>query len=503
MSRRVIVVGGGIAGLTAAYRMSTGDGALQVTLVEASGRLGGKIVTDCIDGFTIEGGPDSFLTSKPGALGLCRELGLLDRLENTTDHPHRAFVERNGRLFPLPEGLTGLVPTQLAPILRSSLLSARGKLRMGLDLIRPPARAREVADESVGSFTRRRLGPEAYHWLVEPLMGGIYGGDGDDLSLAATFPAMREAEQRYGSLIRGMIKMRERAQPALNGDGSRRSAFVAPAGGMGEIVQALAARLTAVDCQVDAPVESVRRTGGGYAISLEDERVMDAEAVVLATPAWATAHLLSGFDRDLAGLLGQITFAPCASLSVAYRATAVRRALDAHGYVVPRSEGRSLVACTWVSSKFTQRAPEGTVLLRAFLGRGAAGAAAAAGADEPLVDQSDAQLLDLATRELRDVLGVEGEPLMYRVYRWPRAMPQYTVGHLDRLRRMEDRLTRYPGLVLAGNSYYGVGLPDTIASAERAAAAIEEHFERVIPARRSTVRPASGPSNGGTRAGAR
>lgn len=461
----VVVVGGGIAGLAAAHRLTTLDSPVRVTLVEASERLGGKIVTERVDGFLIEGGPDSFLAAKPRGVGLCREVGIEDQLRATTPRRRRAFVLRRGRLHDLPEGLTGLVPTRLGPMLRSGLISPVGKARLALDFVLP--RRRRGGDESLAGFVRRRLGREVYAGLVEPLMAGIYAGDGEKLSLAATFPQLRQAERDHGGLIRGVVAARQRAA-AEGGGGPPGPAFLTPGAGVGALVDALVARLLAagVDIVGGVPAGRVVREAERYAVTLADGSTIGAAAVVVATPAPAAARLLAPLDETLAAELVAIPHASSAIVSLAFRREEVPHPLDGHGYVIPRAEGRPALACTWTSRKWADRAPEGRVLLRVFVGRD--------GQDEALAGTDD-DLVRLAREEVRSTLGIEAEPGLSRVQRWPGGMPQYVLGHPARLARIEARLSEWPGLYLAGNAYRGVGLPDCIASGEAAAAAAAAH----------------------------
>jgi oxygen-dependent protoporphyrinogen oxidase len=360
-----VVVGGGITGLAAALRLTQLLPEASITLLEADNRLGGKIVTERVDGFLIEGGPDSFLASKPRGLGLCTELGLADALQGTTPRPHRAYVRRRGRLHELPEGLSGLVPTRLGPLLRSGLLSPAGKLRVALDALLPPRPG--TADESVGAFVRRRLGREAYEWLVEPLMAGIYAGDGDLLSLAATFPHLREGERRHGGLIRGVLA----AQRGAPTPPTLRRGFLTPIRGLGDLVAAGEERLQSAGAVVvtGAPVHRLERRGRRWLVEHSGGRQLEAEAVILATPAFAAAVLLQPIDAGLAAELAAVPYASSAIVTLAFPADAVPRPLDAHGYVVPRAEGRPALACTWTSAKWAHRAPPGMALLRVFLGR--------------------------------------------------------------------------------------------------------------------------------------
>ncbi len=464
----VVVLGGGISGLAAAHRLVRAAPEIRVTLIEADERLGGKIVTEHIDGFTIEGGPDSFLATKPRGVGLCAELGIEQCLQGVTPHRRRAFVLWRGRLHDLPEGLTGLVPTRLAPLTRSSLLSPAGKTRVALDYVIP--RSHSESDESLGGFIRRRLGVQAWERLVEPLMAGIYAADGDTLSLAATFPQLRDAERTYGGLIKGVLATRKSAQGAV---ATPMSLFLTPVGGLGDLVATLASRLRAggVEIRTGVAADTIASSADGYAIRFATGETIVANAVVVATPAFAAADLLAGINSGAAADLAAIPHSSTAIVTLAFRRDDIPHPLDGHGYVVPRVEGGPILACTWSSRKWAGRAPAGRELIRVFAGR--------SGREDVLAGDDDL-LLALARREVADRLGVRASPSLHRVTRWPRGMPQYLLGHPPRVARIEAALREHPGLLIAGNAYHGVGLPDCIASGERAADAALAHLRSAV-----------------------
>jgi protoporphyrinogen/coproporphyrinogen III oxidase len=466
----VVVVGGGISGLAAAYQIRQAAPGARVTLLEATDRLGGKILTERCNNFVIEAGPDSFLANKPRGVGLCQELGIAGDLQGVTPRQHRAFVLFRGRLHELPEGLTGLVPTRLGPLIRSTLLSPRGKARVALDYILPPRRAN--GDESLGAFICRRLGREAWERLVEPLMAGIYAADGDTLSLAATFPQLRDAERRHGGLIRGVLAGR-RAGSATSGP----TGFLAPAGGMGQLVVALSDRLYCGDVVMMTGVaaEAITKQTDGYVVQLANNASIPADAVIVATPAFIAADLLSTLDAPLAADLEAIPHVSTAIVTFAFRGDEIAHSLDGHGYVVPRSEGSPVLACTWTSRKWAQRAPEGWELIRAFLGR--------SGHLQDEIDSADDEILiGLARAEVNARLGVSAQPSHTTVQRWSRGMPQYQFGHLERVARIMSALDAHPGLFIAGNAFGGVGIPDCIASGERAADAAAAYLSSATQA---------------------
>jgi oxygen-dependent protoporphyrinogen oxidase len=484
---RIVVVGGGIAGLSAAYYAQKNIPDAYITLIESASYWGGKITTDRVsidDGqFIIEGGPDTFLASKPWGVALCKELGLGERLHGTNQNKKNTYVLNKGRLLPLPEGLAMMIPSDIPSILRSRLISWVGKTRMGLDFLLPshrlnPDKTGAGDDESLGSFVSRRLGREAYENLIEPLMSGIYAGDGDQLSLASTFPYLRDLETKYGSLARGAIEMRKK----MNANGQKvqgsRSAFLTPTTGLAEIVEALVGRLKSnVDLRLNTRVTSITRNmeHGTWNVTLDAE-TLDAEGIILATPAYISGQLLASFDPELGSTLQSIPYASTATVSLAYRLSDVPRELDGYGYVIPRREGRKALACTWTSTKFPHRAPEGYALIRVFIGR--------AGQEIPWDEN---ELLDVAKEELKLTLGVTAEPLVFCVFLWDKAMPQYNLGHPDILKRVDTALENHPGLALAGNGYRGIGIPDCIHSGELAV----EHVLKFLRSNVETLQPAN------------
>jgi protoporphyrinogen/coproporphyrinogen III oxidase len=477
VSRTVLIVGGGIAGLSAAYGLAESsasrDSPIQCTLVEAEPRLGGKILTEQVGGFIIEGGPDSFLSQKPWGVELCRRLGLADRVIGTNRDRRKTYVYSRGRLEELPEGLALGVPTKLGPFLRSGLLSWRGKLRLGAELLIPRRSAR--GDESLGAFFRRRLGEEALERIIEPLMTGIYAGDADNLSIQATFPRFPEMERQAGSIVWALLGSWRRGQISNlsppSGPGG--TPFVTLEGGLSEMVQALTARLGHVRVLAGRRVRSVRMSGapGGYEVVLEGAAPLKVDALVLATPAYDAATLLEPFDGELGALLRGIPYASTATISLGFRRADFSHRLDGYGFVVPRIEGCALLAVTWTSSKWSHRAPDDAVLLRAYLG----------GAErETVLERGDDGLVSLVRAELREMMGITEAPVLAKVYRWPRAMPQYLVGHLERLTAIDERLARWPGLFLTGAAYRGVGIPDCIRDGLDTAERVRAYFDKGV-----------------------
>lgn len=476
----VAVVGGGIAGLAAAHRLR--QRGAPYLLFEAAGRLGGKILTEAVDGFVLDAGPDAFLSERRQVLELSAAVGLEDRLIGTNDERAGTYVFSRGRLHCLPDGLVMMVPTRLLPFLASPLVSWPGKLRMALDLVLPPRR--DDADESLASFVRRRLGREALERIAEPLVAGIHAGDAETMSLKTCFPRFLEMERRHGSLIRGMLAARRRraaAAPAPGGAeapapgraGLRRTYFMSYRGGMGELPAAVAARLEDDRVRRGCPVrrlEAVAGPGGRprYRLLVEGAPPVEAAAVVLAIPADAAAALLAPLAPEVAATLGTIPFVSTATVSLAYRRADFPAPPAGFGFVVPAVEGRRVMGVTYTSIKWDFRVPDPDhVLLRAVVG-GPAG--------RDLAEAAPERILEAVRAELADILGVTAPPRLARVYRWVRGWPQHTVGHLERMAAAEAALAaRLPGVTLAGGSYRGHGIGLCIQSgwdaAERALAA--------------------------------
>jgi oxygen-dependent protoporphyrinogen oxidase len=460
---RLAVVGGGIAGLAAAHRLVELARERGVSpdlhLLEGGSRLGGSIATERTDGFVLESGPDSFISEKPAALRLCERLGLTPRLIGTREENRRTFIVHGGRLHPLPDGFLLLAPTRFAPFLTTRLFSWRGKARMALDLVLPRGRPR--SDESLGSFVTRRLGREALERVAQPLVGGIYTADPDTLSLAATMPRFLEMERRERSLILAMWRQQRRAAAAAHtGSGARWSLFVSLDDGMQTLVDRLAQRLPEGVVRLRTRVIAIRREEGTWRLALEGGARFEADAVVVASPAHRSARLLASVDAGVSSELAAIPYASSATVSLAFREADFGKPLDGFGFVVPAVESRGIIACTYSSMKYSGRAPEGHVLLRAFVG---------GALQQQRFDDDDATMLANVREELADLLGITAEPLLARVHRHAQAMPQYQVGHLDRMARIDARLAKHPGLALCGNAYRGVGIPDCIRSAEEAA----------------------------------
>jgi oxygen-dependent protoporphyrinogen oxidase len=442
----VIVVGGGIAGLSAAYELQARG--LSFVLLERTARPGGVIVSEEVDGYTIDGGPDSLLVQKPEAIALCREIGLGDRLI-TTKPPRLAFIQRAGRLHPLPAHSVLGIPTRIGPFVGTGLFTWAGKLRMASELF-VPAR-RDGADESIGAFMRRRFGEEATTYLAEPLLAGIHAGDVDRLSIKALFPRLVETERTQGSLIAAF----SRAAPSpAAADGAFRSL----PGGLSEMVRTLAARLPPEALRFSTPARRVLVAPPRVETTAGDS--LSARAVIITAPAYVAADLLRDQDGDIARMCQDVRYASTATIALAFPRSAVKHPLNGSGFVVPRTERTGILAASWLSSKWPHRAPDDRVLMRAFFG---------GARDEHALDQSDTQLEEVALSALRPLLGISGDPLLSRVYRFDRASPQHEVGHLARIEALDRRLAKTPGLFMTGSGLRGVGIPDCVADARATA----------------------------------
>ena len=457
---RLVVVGGGITGLAAAHRAvelaRERSTELELTLVEARDRLGGTITTERTGGFLVEGGPDSFLSEKPWALALCRRLGVEQRLMRTDDRFRKVFVWRAGHLHPLPDGFQLLAPTKLGPFVKSRLFSWPGKLRMALDLVMPRGTS---DDESLGAFVRRRLGREALERVAQPLVAGIYTADPDDLSLSATMPRFSELERRERSIILALWRANRRA-PQTGTSGARWSLFVTFQNGMEEMVGSIASRLPPGAVALKERAEGIERSGTGWRVAGGLGPARAADHVIVAAESYTASRLLRYVDPALATLLGEIPYASSATVSLGYRRADIPHPLDGFGIVVPQAERRVVFACTFSSVKYPGRAPEGHVLLRCFVG---------GALNEGILGSDDGALVAAARQDLREALGVTAEPVLARVARWTKAMPQYHVGHTGRVETIERCAAALPGLQLAGGAYRGVGIADCVRSGEAAA----------------------------------
>jgi len=457
VTRQVAIVGGGIAGLSAAYFLekARSDGAaIEWTLFEKSDRLGGVIRTELRDGYVLEAGPDSFLTIKPDGAQLCRDLGIGDQLVASNDAERKTYIVVRGRLIAIPDGLMFMVPTRVWPMVTTPLFSFATKLRMAAELFSSPNGDR--GDESVGDFVRRHFGEQMVDRVAEPLLAGVYGGNADQLSVRAVLPRFVEMERESGSLARATLQARKRA---ANQKTPAQPLFTSLKSGMQQMVDALLSRLPQESLRLRRQTTALRRVGDGWQVETS-EGSRRFHAVLLAVPAKASAAVLQPLHAELASSLARIGYTSSVAAVLAYDRIDLP---PGHGFLVPRTEGRKMMACTFVHKKFPYRAPEGTALLRCFFSSERV---------PELLTYDDAALEAIARKELQEILGLNAQPRFARVFRWETALPQYETGHLERVAQMEQWVGEMPGLGIIGNSFRGIGVPDCIRSARLAVARI-------------------------------
>ncbi len=475
--KKVIIIGGGIAGLAAAYRIQEEieKGApIACTVLEASDRFGGKIHTLRRDGFIMERGPDSFISQKPAVIELCQRLGIDDHLMGTkTDHPE-TYVYLNNKMVTIPDGLSLMVPTRFTPFITTRLFSWPGKIRMGMDLFLPKKRGN--SDESLASFVRRRLGTEALERMAQPLMSGIYASDPERMSLLASFPMFAEVEKKHRSLILGMLAQKRRRATATHspqgasGNNSKRgykpfSFFLTMKNGLSEIVETLIEQSPDIQFRTNAQVNALEKNGKGWNVRLKSGEELEADAVILSTPANLTARLVEDWAPGIAARLDQIPYVSTAAVVLGFDRNRFAHPLRGFGFVVPHIENRKITACTWVSSKFPDRAPDDRVLLRAFVG---------GAVNEHLAEQDAETIKQQVREELRDIMGVHEEPLFCEVFQYKKGNVQYRVHHPQLVSEIEKELADYKGLYLAGSAYKGIGIPDCVKNGtENAQAALK------------------------------
>ena len=470
---RTAIIGGGIAGMAAAYELEKArmaGAAVEYTLFESRERLGGSLSSEIVNGAVLERGPDSFISEKPAAAELCRELGLGAELLPSNDAARKTYILVRNRLIALPDGLMFLVPTKLIPTALTRLFSVTTKIRMGLELLHPP-RPTGLQDEAVAALVKRHFGSEAVDRLADPLLSGIYGGDAAQLSARTVLPGLVKMESEYGSLTRGMLaahrKMRAMAKATAKAkgqapDGARpapRSIFTSLRGGMQQLIDALTARLDPASVRLGTPVEAIEKTASGWRVEAEGRSEI-YDAVIMASPAWAAGVLLWPVDAALGEELSAIPYSSSITVNLIYDEAKLGPLPEGFGFLVPAIEGRAMLACTFVHRKFLGRTPPGKAVFRAFLG---------GMKNEGLLAESDDALVAVVRRELKEILRIEAEPEHTQVSRWRRAMAQYAVGHQERIARIAERVATLPGLRLAGNAYDGIGIPDCIRLGRQAA----------------------------------
>lgn len=468
--RRVAIVGGGISGLTAAYMLAQArERGVPVSefLIEAEDRLGGVVRTDRLEGFVLEGGPDSFISEKPEAAELCRELGLGDSLIGSNDDERHTYIVHKGSLVPLPEGLMLLTPTRIRPFLKSPLVPLSTKLMIATEWFVTPTKSRDY-DESIATFVRRHFGKAMLENIVDPLLAGVYGGEAKSLSVQSVLPRFREMENQYGSLIRGAKSAAKELKKGIRvnayGEKSANSLFVTLKNGLGDLTRALESRLDAPRIHLGQRVMSIEKVDrhwkSPYKIRCEGNQDYEADAVILALPVHTCATFFPTLPEELAEAFRAVPYSSAITVNLGFDERVAAALPPGFGFLVPAKEHSRLLACTFVHRKFSYRAPQGKALLRCFLG----------GTRDPeVMDLPNNEIIALVRQELRNILGLETAPLFSFISRWPSAMAQYTVGHEDHLKRIASVLQKYPRMYLAGNAYSGIGISDCIRTGRSAA----------------------------------
>lgn len=455
-NKNVVVIGGGISGLSAAYDLTRAG--VPCTLIEQQPRLGGVIDTRTASGCTLEGGPDSFLTAKPDALKLIKELGLENEVIGSNDHQRTTYIMKHDRLVALPEGVMMIVPTRVMPMVKSPLLGWPTKMRMGLEYFRKPGSPKDGQDRSVADFVTEHFGQETLDYLAEPLLSGVYGGDPAQLSVASVLPRFVQMEKQSGSLVRAVLESRRKNSTSPG------PLFTTLKSGLGKIVDSLSKTLKV--CHATA--RTIQKTESGFRILVTEkdgEHWLEANDVIVACPAWSAARLLVGVNGELAELLGQIDYSSSLTLSLIYRKSDFDGRQAGFGFLVPQKERRRLAACTFVGTKFNNRVPDDRIVLRCFFGGISDGA---------VLDERDESIVNMAREELRRILGLTATPIDQVIARWSRSMAQFTVGHQKRVQTILGLTASIPGLHLAGNGYEGIGIPDCIRTGRAAAKNIIE-----------------------------
>ena len=449
MRHKALIIGGGISGLSAAYYLSKAG--IRPALLERKPRIGGVIQTSVVQGCVLEEGPDGFLGTKPWAMNLIRELGLEGQVIGSNDHSRITYIVKKGKLVRMPAGLMMMIPTKFMPIVGTPLLGWGTKIRMGLELLRRPKGPQP--DRSVYDFLLDHYGQESIDYLADPLLAGVYGGDPREMSVNSVLARFVDLETRYGSLTRGALA--ERNPKAAGAKAASSTPFLQTLkGGLHQLVEALRPSADIVH----ANAEIVEQTSAGFRVRVDGDW-MEADQVVLATPAHDGAQLLAASQPELSRLLAGIPYATSITLALGYQKATIHHPLNGHGFLVPHKERKYVFGCTWVGNKFNDRVPDDMVVLRCFLGADAM----------PL---SDAALVDAARAELRSIMNLEAEPVFHNIARWPDSMAQYLVGHQQRVARIEEIVRAIPGLHLAGNAYHGIGIPDCVRIGQEAAAGI-------------------------------
>ncbi len=470
--KRVAIVGSGVSACACGVALK--ERGIDFTIFEKEASPGGKLLTERLDGFLVEGGPDSFLPEKYWTVDLIKKVGLEDELLCTNDQFKGTYIYSGGGLHRLPDGVMLMVPTMIMPLLKSSLISWPGKIRMGLDFFLPPKK--DASDESLAQFVTRRLGKECLEKIAEPLVAGIHTSNPDNMSVLAIFPRFVDMEKKYGSLIKGMLAAMKKAPPP---DPSKRKMtyFMSLKGGMQQLTDTCIAVIGKERVRTGTEIRKVAKVGNGYRLvvngpggqtDLPGKQEEHFDEVVLTTPAFIASGLVRDMDPELSDRLLTMEWSSSATISIAFRKADIRVKLPGFGFIVPKVEDRRINATTWSSIKWSFRGPDDFLLLRSFVG---------GGHHEELVLEDDANLVSIVLQELRRIAGIEAKPIFSKIYRWVKGMPKYTVGHLERLAKIDELKARHPGLHLIGCSYRGIGIGDCVKSGFDAAAKIAQRGE--------------------------
>jgi oxygen-dependent protoporphyrinogen oxidase len=464
MSKKVAILGSGVSSLAAAVVLK--EAGVDFVIIEKENDLGGKIKTEYFNNFIIEAGPDSYLPEKFWSVQLIKKVGLEDEMLCSNDEHKGTFIYSEGKLHPLPEGVMLMVPTMIMLLLKSSLISWTGKIRMGLELFIPPKK--DDSDESLAQFVTRRLGRECLEKIAEPLVAGIHTSNPDNMSVKATFPRFIEMEKKYGSLIKGMVQAMKN-KPAPNPNAKKMTYFMSLKNGMAQLVEACKKFIGEEKILTGKEIVSIKKINSKYIITTKEGFEDSFDYIIAGTPSFITASLIKDTDNKLSELLKKIEWSSSATISLAFKKNDIDVELKGFGFIVPKIENRRINACTWSSIKWSNRSPEDHILVRSFVG---------GGHHEELVDESDERLIEIVRSELKDIAGIKTEPQFAKVYRWYKGMPKYTVGHLDRISEIDNLLKNHKGLYLIGCSYKGIGIGDCVKSGFDAGKAVIEDSSR-------------------------